>query len=113
MRFYAFNQEEHLGEFDRVEQTDENPLGLEPNAKATAESIRDYFNYTVLVTNHKPMSCDEIIEGLRFDRKRLAKAMIEAFRKSRCYLEKSEAERKEIIAFIEDEPFEETPGINI
>ncbi len=113
MRLYAFSREEHASEFDRVDVTERNPLGLVPNAKATPESIRDYFNYTVIVNNHRPMSLDEIDEGLSADRVRLAKAMVEAFKASECYKVKTEKEREEIIAFIEADPMEETPGVMI
>ena len=113
MRFYAWMLDEHRDEFDRVEETDENPLGLIPNAKATPESIRDYFNYTVIVTNHKPMSCDEIEEGLSTDPVRLSARMVEEFEKSECYKHKTEEERKEIIEFLKEEPMEQNPFIHI
>ena len=113
MRFYAWMMDEHKDEFDKAEETHENPLGLVPNAKATAESIRDYYNYTVIVSNYKPMGFDEIEEGLRFNKKRLAQKMVEAFKASECYKAKSEKEREEIIRYMEEETMEETPGVLI
>lgn len=113
MRFYNFSLPEHEKEFDKVEESEDNPLGLVPNATATPESIRDYFSYTVIVTNHKPLSCDEIVKGLSTDRKKLAKAMVEAFGKSKCYAEKSAEKRKAIIDLMNEEPLEQNPGIDI
>ena len=84
MRIYYFVDEEHLGEYDKVE-----------------------------ITNHKNGTLDEKIEGLVYNKELLAKTMIDAFKNSKCYQEKSEDDRTKIINFIKKDPLVESPLIFI
>lgn len=111
MRLYYFMEEEHLDEYDKIVETEDNPLGLEPNAKATPIAIRDYYQFLISITNHNKENLDEKVEGLMYDKELLSKAMIEAFKKSKCYKLKSEEERNIIINFIKEDPLVEDPFI--
>ncbi len=113
MRIYYFVDEEHLNEYDKVEETNDNPIGLVPNKKATPIAVRDYYRFLVEITNHKNGTLDEKIEGLVYNKELLAKTMIDAFKNSKCYQEKSEDDRTKIINFIKKDPLVESPLIFI
>lgn len=113
MYLYAWMNPEHANEFDRTEKTAGNPLGLLPNERATKESLRDYFNYTAIVTNYKPLSFEEVEEGLRFDRLRLAKRMVELFERSAVFSKMDPQRRQEVEEYFFDDTREESPWVHI
>lgn len=113
MRIYYFVDEEHLGEYDKVEKTDNNPIGLIPNKEATPVAVRDYYRFLVELTNYKEGTFDEKIEGLVYNKELLSQKMIDAFKNSKCYQEKSEEDRTKIINFIKKDPLVENPYIFI
>lgn len=111
MRIFYFMEEEHLDEYDKVDETECNPIGLVPNAKATPIAIRDYYRYLVEINNHYVGSLDEKIEGLVYNKNLLAQTMIEEFKKSKCYISKTKGERINIINYIKKDPLVEIPYV--
>lgn len=91
MRIYYWMKEENEKEFDKVSES-ENFLGLVPNKFAKAEGIRDLYLFLAIA--------EDKTGKIEFDDKRLSMRIIEMFKESKCYQEKTEAERKEIIDFI-------------
>ena len=72
---------------------------------------KNYYQFLISITNHNKENLDEKVEGLMYNKELLSKAMIEAFKKSKCYKLKSEEERNIIINFIKGDPLVEDPFI--
>lgn len=67
-------QEEHEDEFEKVPETAENFLGLEPKANTTGEGIREYYQFLLecedetgmIIHNAKELSKSCIFKYLNF-----------------------------------------------
>ena len=92
---------ESSSQFDEVESNSNNPIGVSPNRTATIENLVIYYSYLVKLKNKDSSNPEdpfsEKIEGLSYDAKKLSEKMIEEFKNSKLYTEKSEKERKDII----------------
>lgn len=87
---------EHPEEYDKVEETDDNVLGLEPKSTASPEAIQSVLHFQVLADN-----IGTIIE---YEADRLSQLMIEKFQQSKCYRFKTEQEREEVIKYLKEHP---------
>ena len=87
---------EHPGEYDKVEETDSNVLGLEPTPTASPEAIQSVLHFQVLAEN--------IGTTIEYEPEKLSNLMIEKFKQSKCYNLKSEQEREEVIKFLREHP---------
>lgn len=96
MKLYYFNYPEHADEFDKVKETDENVAGLEPKANATKEAIQSLYRFNV--------ECEDKTNKIIYDADELSKRMIEKFKASKCYSQKTQAERESIIQYLKDNP---------
>lgn len=93
---------DHPEEYDKVEESVNNVLGLEPNEIASKEAIHDLYHFLVIQQNNNIAS----------NAKELSNRMIDKFIHSRCYQYKTEKERKEIIKYLKDNPNPENPFID-
>lgn len=89
-------EEEHEDEFDVVPETEDNCIGLEPKVNTTAEGIRDYYLFLIICADQKG--------EIQYNPKKLANEIIERFKLSKCFEEKSEEDRKAIIDYIKKNP---------
>lgn len=96
MKIYYWMDEEHENEFDVVPETEDNCIGLEPKANTTAEGIRDYYLFLILCADQKG--------EIQYNPKKLSNEIIERFKSSKCFVEKTEADRQAIIEFIKKNP---------
>ena len=87
---------EHPEEYDEVEETDDNVLGLEPKSTASPEAIQSVLHFQVLTENIGTM--------IEYDAEKLSNLMIEKFKQSKCYSLKSKQEREEIIEYLKKHP---------
>ena len=71
MRLYYFMEEEHLDEYDKIAETEDNPLGLEPNAKATPIAIRDYYQFLIINNKQSVGMVEYKIENSEIDNKEI------------------------------------------
>lgn len=93
---------EHPEEYELREETNDNVLGLEPKGTATKEAIHDLYHFLVIQQDN----------SIADNEKELSKRMIDKFKASKCYQEKSEKERLEIIKYLRDNPDSENPLID-
>ena len=87
---------EHPEEYDKVEETDANVLGLEPKPTASPEAIQSVLHFQVLAEN--------IGTTIEYDAEKLSNLMIERFKQSKCYKLKNEQEREIIIEYLKKNP---------
>ena len=83
---------EHPEEYDKVEETDANILGLEPKSTASPEAIQSVLHFQVLAEN--------IGTTIEYEPEKLSELMIEKFIQSKCYNLKSEQEREKVIEYL-------------
>lgn len=97
-----------VSEFDRVTESDDNPIGVLPNKTATIENLVIYYSFLVKLKNKDKSNPNdpfaEKIKDLGYDAKMLAEKMIEEFKSSKLYQEKSDQERQDIIDAINEDP---------
>ncbi len=102
-------------QFETVPETKDNPLGVLPNKLATSENLVIYYSFLVKLKNRildaKYGEPEEVIPGLAYDEEKLSEKMIEEFKASKLYQEKSEKERQDIIDAINDNPYPDTHGV--
>lgn len=96
MKLYYFNYPEHENEYEKIEKTKGNAAGLEPKANASKEAIQSLYRFNV--------ECEDSTNQVVFNANELSKRMIEKFKNSKCYSQKTEAERKAIIQYLKDNP---------
>lgn len=96
MKLYYFNYPEHENEYEKVDETEDNVAGLEPKANATKEAIQSLYRFNV--------ECEDKTNKIVYNAKELSNKMIDKFKASKCYLQKTEAERKAIIQYLKDNP---------
>jgi hypothetical protein len=84
----------HPEEYDKVPESDENHLGLEPKDTATPEGIRSVYHFEAVI--------EDKTDRIEYDAKALTNKIIEKFKASKCYKSKTENERKEIIKYIKE-----------
>ena len=92
----------HPEEYDEVEETNANVLGLEPKSTATKEAIHDLYHFLVIQQDN----------DISYNAKEISKRMIDKFKMSKCYQVKSDDERQEIIKYLVDNPDPENPLID-
>ncbi len=112
---YNWYMMRHPEQYEEVEQSDENPWGALPTKDTEPEGIRDYYRFTIEAVHTYLVHENKIKPDyeLFYDKKRLAKAEIDAFKKSKAYEEMSEEKRQACIDYIEKDPFEDKEGIQI
>lgn len=93
---------DHPEEYENVEENEDNVLGLEPKETASKEAIHDLYHFLVIQQDNR--ICNNAEE--------LSKRMIEKFINSKCYKQKTEIERKEIIKYLKNNPNPENPFID-
>lgn len=115
MYLYYYDREESEGQFDKVQETLENPLGILSNKNCCAEGIRDYFRMTLaLMSTTGSETPDNYNNRALFrNHKKLASEMINLYRKSKCYQEQTALQRKKAEDFIKKDPLVEIPGVYI
>ena len=103
MYLYYFFISEHKKEFEKVEATKYNPLGILPKPICKPEGIRDYLRFTLesILSNDINFKDEELF----YDKKRLADKLIEMYKKLDCYQKQTEEQRKETIEYIKKDPF--------
>lgn len=94
MRIFDFMLEENENMIERIEQTEINPLGIIPKGNASPNVIQSIYRFNL-----------SAIDGHRhFDANEISSRIIEMFKASKCYEQKSDAERKEIIQYLKEHP---------
>lgn len=93
---------DHPEEYNKVEETENNVLGLEPKEKASKEAIHDLYHFLVIQQDNSIAS----------NAKELSSRMIDKFINSKCYQYKTEEERKDIIKYLKNNPNPENPFID-
>lgn len=103
MKIFDFMLEENENMIERVEQTEINPIGIIPKENATPNVIQSIFRFNVSAIDHQK----------HYDANEISSRMIEMFKASKCYEQKSDAERKEIIQYLKEHPDVDNPLIDI
>ncbi len=102
MKLYYFMYPEHKNEYVKVEESEDNVVGLEPADNATKEAIQGLYRFNVNARVHQK----------HYDEKDISNQMIEMFKNSKCYQAKTEEERQEIIQYLIDNPEPDNPFID-
>lgn len=103
MRIYDFMFEENRHMIEEVERTETNQIGVEPKGNATPNVIQSIYRFNV-----------SAIDGHRhYDAEEISSKMIEMFKSSKCYEQKTDAERQEIIQYLKDHPDVDNPLLDI
>lgn len=110
--WYWINNRE---QYEQVQRSEYNPIGLIPTKNTDPEGVRDYYRF-ILEAVHSNLVYEKKIKPdyeLFYNKQRLAEAEIEAFKKSKAYQDMSDDQRQACIDFMRKDPFEDKEGLQI